>query len=271
MAGGWDDRLKGCAIGCGVLVLGTVLLAVGGTLSLIRPFRHALADRATLEQRFGAQDAYTPSPDGAVAADRVESFLAIRRALLPVCDEFEETAAALRRLEAMDERQDVSRSEALRQAWRVTGRMMGMGSRIGRLFEVRNRALVEAGMGLGEYTYIYVTGYHEQLVHSTADTILFEERPVNARIGAALRATLRRQLAGLEDAGGAVGSIEALRTEVERLERDPDRLPWQDGLPPPIEISFRPFQDELDATFCPPAAELELRRNTRRGLATEIE
>jgi len=271
MSGTWDERFKGCAFGCGVLLVGTVLLAVAGTLSVMRPFRHALGDREALEQRFGPQDGYTPPPDGALAPDRMHEFLTVRRALGPACAQFEETANALRKLEALDDQPNVSRVDAIRQAWRVTGRMMGMGSRIGRLFQVRNRALVDGGMGLGEYTHIYVIAYHDQLVHSGADTTLFEEQPVNSRIGASLRVMLQRQLSGLETAGESSGPFEALRAELQRLEQDPDRLPWQDGLPPPVERSVRPYRDELDATFCPPIAELELRQNTRRGLATEIE
>jgi hypothetical protein len=271
MSGTWDERFKGCTIGCVVLLVGTVLLAVAGTLSMIRPFRHAFEDRATLEQRFGPQDAHTPPPDGAVAPERLRAFLTVRRALWPVCEEFQNTATALRQLETLDDQQDVSRVDAIRQAWLVTRRMMGMGSRIGRLFEVRNRALVDAGMGLGEYSYIYVIAYHDQLVHSAADTILFEDRTVNPRIGASLRAMLQRQLSDLEAAGGPSGPVEVLVIELQRLEQDPDRLPWQDGLPAPIEESVRPYRDELDSTFCPPIAELELRQNTRRGLATEIE
>jgi hypothetical protein len=271
MSGIWDERFKGCAIGCGVLLVGTILLAIAGTLSMIRPFRHALEDRATLEQRFGPQDAYTPSPDGAVAPERLRAFLTVRRALWPVCEEFQNTATALRQLEALDDQQDVSRIDAIRQAWRVTGQMMGMGSRMGRLFEIRNQALVDAGMGLGEYSYIYVIAYHYQLVHSTADTILFEDRPVNPRIGAALRAMLHRQRSDLEAAGGPSRPVEVLGIELQRLEQDPDRLPWQDGLPASIEDSVRPYRDELASVFCPPITELELRQNTRRGLATEIE
>jgi hypothetical protein len=271
MSGTWEEGIKGGAIGCGVLFVGTVLLAVAGTISMIRPLRHALDDRTTLEQRFGPQDAYRPALDGAVAPDRLQAFLSVRRELAPLCREFEDTATAVRRLESLDDQEDVSRVDAIRQAWRVAGRTMGMGSRIGRLFEARNRALVDAGMGLGEYTYIYVMAYHQQLAHSAADTILFDEPAVNARVGAALRASLRHQLAELEAGGEPSGLIDGLKTEIERLDQDPGRLPWQDALPPAIGESFRAHRDTLDATFCPPVAELELRQNTLRGLATEIE
>ena len=47
MSGTWDERFKGCAFGCGALVVGTVLLAIAGTLSVMRPFRHALDDPGT--------------------------------------------------------------------------------------------------------------------------------------------------------------------------------------------------------------------------------
>ncbi len=36
--------------------------------------------------------------------------------------------------------------------------MMGLPFVFGEIERTRNRALVEAGMGLGEYTYIYVVG-----------------------------------------------------------------------------------------------------------------
>ncbi len=46
---------------------------------------------------------------------------------------------------------------------------------------------------------------------------------------------------------------------------DAYRVPWEDGLPPAIEESLRPFRDRLEAAYDPVTNPFELARMEQRG------
>ncbi len=80
---GW---LLGCGIGCGVLLLGAILLGVAGAFwmrGMLRGFDDAVEARARIEERFGTAGEFTPAADGSIPASRMEAFLAVREALGP--------------------------------------------------------------------------------------------------------------------------------------------------------------------------------------------
>jgi hypothetical protein len=84
---------------------------------------------------------------------------------------------------------------------------------------------------------------------------------------------LRRQLIAALEADVQGLDQDDLRdqlvTEIEKLEADSERLPWQDGLPPAVAASLAPFRDRLDAGFCRETAGLELNQNRQRGLSIQ--
>ena len=59
--------------------------------------------------------------------------------------------------------------ERLKSVFQVMGSGVGMAQDIGHLFEARNQALLDKGMGIGEYTYIYILAYYSWLGHSPDD------------------------------------------------------------------------------------------------------
>jgi hypothetical protein len=175
-------------------------------------------------------------------------------------------------LERFDGQEDVSRREILEEAWRVTRTALEVPALMGDFFVLRNEALLDAGMGLGEYTYIYAVAYVDRLVApGPAEGRFFDEEPVNDRVRAALRAMLVGQLAALraaEEGGFDIGLLEA---ENAALGADSRRLPWQDGLPAAVAASIQPYRTRLDDLFCAASAPLELMRNRDRGIAIESE
>lgn len=146
-----------------------------------------------------------------------------------------------------------------------------MGPLMGELFEGRNEMLLDAGMGLGEYDYLYVVAYHEQLTGDRTRTGILDGSPVNARIHATFEGMLARQLEAARAAVLDESWLTQLEAEVAAMAADAGRAPWRDGLPPRIVDSLAPYRETLDATFCPAATEVELLRNVRRGLAIESE
>jgi hypothetical protein len=260
--------LKGCLIGCGVLILLGIGLSVGGPLLMMRPFQRAIDTRQELDQRFGEQDAYTPAADGSIAAARIEVFLAVRSELAGVCAEMTASFTQMKSMERFDDQEEVSRSEVLREAVKTVRSAFGVPVAMAGLFETRNRALLEAEMGLGEYTYIYVMAFHQLLLEENEYDELMDDEAINSRVSAVLRELLRRQLVALRETPADPAGAAVLEAEIDALERDRDRIPWQDGLPAAIASSLEPYRTRLDESFCPATAAIDLRINERQGVVS---
>lgn len=260
---------KQAAAGCGCLVVAVVAIPLVMAAMIIVPMNRAVAARTELETLYGTQASYVPPASGAPAPERIEAFLVVRRALEPACGDFWHAEKQVARLEAFDDQDDVSKIEVTRQALSTSRTMMGVGSLIGHFYETRNQALVDAEMGLGEYTYIYVLTYHDEILHPEAELQIFGPETVNRRVRDALFSMLQHQLELLNQEGGPEGSAATLAAEVRALEDDPNRIPWQDGLPPEIAAAILPFREALDLAYCGSTPPLELMINEKRSLAIE--
>jgi hypothetical protein len=261
--------IKQTALGCGGLVVLAVALPVILAAVILVPMNRAVAARTELETAFGTQEAFIPPASGVPSPDRIDAFLEVRRALAPACADFWNAEQAVAKMEAFDGQDEVSKIAVLRQAMSTTKTMVGVGPLIGHFYETRNEALFEAGLGLGEYSYLYVLAYGGELANPSTELHLFGPEATNERVRAALQAILRNQLEHAREEGVSEGSLKALTAEIEALEGDPHRIPWQDGLPPAIEEALRPHRQELDTLFCAPTAPLELMINVKRALAIE--
>jgi hypothetical protein len=72
---------------------------------------------------------------------------------------------------------------------------------------------------------------------------------------------LRNQIADLDEApGGAADGVwrDALAAEIRAMQADPQRLPWQDGLPTVIENSLQPFRERLETSYSDACNALEM-------------
>lgn len=260
--------LKGCLIGCGVLILVGLGLIIGGPLLIMRPFQRAIDSRQELEQRFGTQGSYTPAADGSIPADRIEAFLAVRSELAEVCSEMTASFTQMKSMERFDDQDEVSRREVMREALKTVGSAIGIAPAMGRFFQTRNRALLEAEMGLGEYTYIYVMAFHRQLQEENELEEFLGDDPIDYRVNDALIEMLGLQLAARRETVSDPAVID-LEAEIDALQADSDRIPWQDGLPGPISSSLAPFQARLDESFCPAFTAIDLSINERHGITIE--
>lgn len=264
--------LKGCAFGCGGLVVLCVLMIVGMSVSMRSAFDDAHEDRKTLVDRFGEDDAFVPSVDGSVAASRVEAFLAVRQALAGAHAEIEAVDREMAELESIEDGEEPPLREALPMVFRLTRSMMGLPWIFGEIERTRNRALVENGMGLGEYSYIFVMAYHDQIVDPSEEAVLFSSSAAGARVRAELRGMVERQLLAAEaEVPPDESLVTALAAEIEALEADAARILWQDGLPEPIAASFVGYRDRLDAAYSTAAAEFELLNSSIEGGGLRIE
>ncbi len=262
--------LIGCGLGCGVIGLLLMLGLFGGSYVVMHPFRSAIEVRETLDEKYGQQDEFTPAVDGAVSPDRMEIFLKVREKVMELCAEFEQTDGQFKRLDELHD--DASKTEILGEFFSLTKTVLNMGPMMGEFFSARNGALLAAGMGRGEYTYIYVLAYRDRLrppVGGNSESQQLHSQP-NERVRRVLTQMLRNQLAALEVQISTAGDTtladirRVLLGELSKLENDPHRIPWQDNLPPAVAASLEPYRLQLDGLFCEHTVALEFTQNRRR-------
>jgi len=194
----------------------------------------------------------------------------VRRELAPTCVDFSRVEEQFLAMEEFDDQEEVSSTEVLKEAFKATKSAMSMGPLMGEFFKTRNHALLEAKMGMGEFTYIWVVSNHDRILNPHDESELFGPGPVNSRIRMGLLAMLVNQRDALrreqEISPEEMALVEA---EIDAMESDDRRILWQDGLPPAIAESIEPYRQQLDELYCPSTASLELMINVRHGPAIE--
>jgi hypothetical protein len=268
--------LLGCGLVFVLAVLSVVALTTIGVLGLrdaIGEFEVADATMEEVERLHGPMAAFRAEPHGAIPPERLEAFLAARDAFAESRARTDDSLALL-----SDER-DVHFAgfRQISAGARLLHQLAGF-------VQVRNQALLDADMGFGEYYYTYTVAYLVWLGYPPDDGPAFElvgdngyvlqtayaedsEPEVRDRREALTRHTLntrllpvlRAQLAAAEsDPSVQPGWPTALATEIARLEADPRRIPWEDGLPPAIADSLAPYRERLEASYSTMCSALEL-------------
>jgi hypothetical protein len=138
--------------------------------------------------------------------------------------------------------------------------------------EARNRSLLAEEMGLGEYIYIYLAAYGEQLANEPASSYAgMDEAYISPRARGDFVQILGNQLAALEAAGqegSPEGLVADLQGEIEALENDSHSSPWPNGPTGRTRESLAPYHDRLVELYCSGIVEIELQQKNR-GLEFE--
>jgi len=262
--------LIGCGIGCGVVIVIAALLITGGVLyvrNLVKGFEDSEALLETLTEKYGRITEFTPYPEGRIPAVRIERFLEAREATREQRDEIERSIALL------DEDQEID-MESGGNIFQKIKLGFGLIPQIAGYFKARNQALLDAGMGMGEYYYLYSIIYFAWLDKPLLDgpPISFgtrdeeiriedwddeEAREVQRdlsrrRIHRMLLPMLQNQYDRLAEGSPAQFSQdwrEALEAELEAMEEDRYRLPWEDGLPEVTTASLKPYRTRLESSY----------------------
>jgi hypothetical protein len=256
---------RGCGIGCVVILGLSVLLIGGGSLILMGPFRNAIETRQALVEQFGEDEDFTPTADGSIPAPRLEAFLQVREAVFATCGVLAEAHSHFEAMEQFDDQEEVDKGEVMKAAWQSVKAAMGMGPKMGHFFEVRNNALMTAGMGLGEYSYIYAVAYGSRTLALDQDATLLGGS-FTRRVHHLLRKILQNQLDLMDAEGERWLDTEErylLKEEIDRLIEVDDALPWSGGVPPALAASLAPYEERLVALFCPDTVGMELIRNKK--------
>jgi len=289
---GMPRWLVGCLVAGGVvlfLFVGTAGACFVMLRNSVKGFETASQSRQQLDQQFGEPGAFTPAPDGAVPEARMEIFLHVREATQPARLDIVRRFGDLPLSD--DEAKELENkpfTDKLISVLSIGKTALGLPGALGALFDARNQALLDGGMGFGEYTYIYDVAYYAYLGHDPGEgvgskrvrtTIEDDEgnrvvhedpgdRRLRQRIHGDLLSMLKNQLGslpgGLSEEKASVMRT-ALEAEIAEMEKDPTRAAWLDTLPGPIRASLEPFKDRLESTYSKMTNEFELGRNRKTG------
>lgn len=283
-SGSSDSKKKwliGCGIGCGAVLLIVIVLIMGGFFfirNIVEGFKSSEVLMDTLVEQYGQIEEYCPPPDGAFEPQRLEAFLAVREATAPVRQELENS------LRFLSGREEEGTDEGKRGGvFKRLSTGFGMISQISDFHKARIQALLDAGMGMGEYYYIYTVAYYSWLGKPVLDgqdfQIRSEDEGFNFRgwedeesdeirqdltlrwLHRIILPMLHNQQAELAKTGlsGAQRQWrEALATEIEAMESNRYRLVWKDGLPDMMRKSLEPFRQRFEASYSPLTNGLEV-------------
>ncbi|MFO7608622.1 MAG: hypothetical protein R6X35_05405 [Candidatus Krumholzibacteriia bacterium] len=267
--------LKGCGIGCGVVALLFLVLVGGGAWfarEMGREYKIVQETEDALVGAHGGLADWSPPAGLLPEPERVAVFADVRAG----------TGEWRRQLEA-----DIARFAAERDRGGIAGfwHTVRAGSDLGltyaRFWTARNRVLMDQGMGPAEYAWLYGQVYYAWLGHDPgagADNLKFEPGQggaVRVEFEAGRHDPVQDQRERMHDllapvvslaepgSGGGLGADE-LAAEAERLDLDPTRVPWQDGLPEALAAVFAPHREVLAAAWSEQANPLELMFDLQR-------
>jgi len=263
--------LAGCAVGCLLVVL-----ALGGLAWM--GYRWAqtaaevieAAERAEdqLEAEYGLVRDFTP-PAGRVAGDRIEAFLAVRELMAP------QRAALTESVEALAPAAGKSGAIGGLRAARAG---IGMAPRILEFARARNEALLEVGMGPGEYTWLYWLTYIAWLGHPVDESLLNDIMEARSEsdgsiqmhidgmdfehVEQLLRRDLEAMLRNLEVELAAhpeqAELKELVTSELAAIDADSSRVPWEEGLPEAFVVGLDPYRVRIEENYSPATNLFEL-------------
>lgn len=263
---------KGLAIGCGVLVVALFLIVGSAVFVLQRIGGDYREMRASQEELFAAHqdpETYTPAGGGLPTPERVALFVALRR---DMAEWRGSTDLQLAEFLLRKQQSEESGGLAFYRLARSTG---DLASHLARYWQARNEKLLDRGMGLGEYAYIYCLAYYAYLGYDPADgvqetdfqfdadqgpIIVSEDGPATEaerrdRAWAGVHDLIAPMLARAHEAASAdTASVdpvwqEALAAEVALLDRSPLRYPWRDGAPRPLADLLRGYRRDLEELY----------------------
>ena len=283
-------RTSSWRIGCAAIsVLGIALIGLGYTYvgDSLDGFGEAATSRETLEGEFGTAEEFTPWSNGEIPPRQMEAFLAVREATGPARDAI---AAQVSDRPLTPEKDldlaGMSIKERMELAREISQSALDSSSGRGDFFKARNQALLDVGMGMGEYVYIYTLAYHSWLkLHTGQGVAALElEEEVGPETGSSvddgvlvqrhpsLVAMLRNQLEALPEGEGDAGSQRFdLEEQIGTMEKHPGTAPWQDDLPDAILHSLQPYRQRLIETYDPLCAGFELSRSAKKGPLVWVE
>ena len=253
--------------GCLLIVIALVFITASGVYFSTAGIRDAKRLEQTLIDRYDWANNYTPSLDGAIPPQRVENFIRVRQAVQTQCLDYQAVLTSIANLDKIDSNQDTTAGEAASTGMEGFKSAFSAGPKMIKFSNTRNQALVNEEMGIGEYIYIYLTAYGQQLASEPDSPYsAMEEAYLSPRARKEFIQILNNQLAALEASAQQASHTELadrLRQEIEALETGSQSSPWPDGSIGAARESLAPYQQEIAELYCSGVVKIELLQKNR--------
>ena len=251
-----------------LLTVATVLFfIVSGVYFLLDSTRETKRLEQNLIDRFGWANDYTPAVDGSVPAERVEGFIRVREALQPACVDYQKAFDAIIALDKVDGSEELSSREKTSVSIKGIKSMFSTPGNFLAFMNTRNIRLMEEEMGIGEYLYLYLSAYGEQLANDSDSRYAnIEEASLSPRARNEFIEILENQLAALEasDVRASLMNVAAgLRREISALKDGTHVSPWPAGAMGLTRESFAPYREQITSLYCSGIVRVELQQKNR--------
>lgn len=247
------------------LVIATIVFFLGaGTWFFILPIQQSKRLESSLVDRFDWATRYNPPPDGIIQADRLERFVRVREAVQTNCGIFQNIMDSVIRLETLESDPDLSASQKTSEGLESLKSMFSAAPSFLEFMDARNNALLIEEMGLGEYIYIYLAAYGEQLAQESQGPYANQDEAyLSPRARKEYGQILGNQLAALQaqdknlDTTSLALATE-LQAEIAALADGSHASPWPYGPPTGTVKSLMPYQGRLSALYCEGIVRVEI-------------
>jgi hypothetical protein len=245
------------------LTIATIVFFLGvGIWFFMVPIQRSKQLEHDLIDRFGWAPKYTPPAEGAIQPDRLERFIRVREAVQANCRTFQNIMDNVIRLETLESDPNLSASQKTSEGIDSLKSMFSAAPTFLEFMDARNSALLTEEMGLGEYIYVYLAAYGEQLaLESQGRYADQEEAFLSPRARKEYVQILGNQLASLQAVDQHASSltlIADLQAEMTALEDGSHASPWPDGPPQITSESLAPYHDRISALYCEGIVRVEI-------------
>jgi hypothetical protein len=239
------------------LTIATIVFFLGaGAWFFMVPIQQSKKLEHDLIEQFGWAPKYTPPIDGTIQPDRLQRFIRVREAVQDNCRTFQNIMDNVIKLESLESDESLSVSQKTSESFDSLKSMFSAAPTFLEYMDARNTALLTEEMGLGEYIYIYLAAYGEQLAQESQGRYADQEEAyLSPRARKEFVQILGNQLAALQASdqhqdAATLALAADLQAEMAALEDGSRLSPWPYGPPASTSESLAPYSDQISALYC---------------------
>lgn len=247
------------------VTIATIVFFLGaGTWFLMQPIQQSKKLEHGLIDQFGSATRYIPPADGVIQPGRLEKFIRVRQAVQANCRFFQNIMDNVIKLETLESDPELPASQKVSEGFASLKSIFSAAPTFLEFMDTRNSALLAEEMGLGEYIYIYLAAYGEQLALEPQGRYADQEEAyLSRRARREYTQMLDNQLAALQSAqrdqdASAVALGADLQAEMAALEEGSHLSPWPAGPPAKTAESLAPYRDQLSVLYCEGIVQVEI-------------
>lgn len=247
------------------LTIATIIFFLGaGTWFFVLPIQQSKRLEHSLVERFDWATRYTPPANGVIQPDRLERFIRVREAVQANCRTFQTIMDNIIRIDTLDSDPNLSAGEKTSEVVDSLKSIFSAAPTFLQFMDARNSALLVEEMGLGEYIYIYLAAYAEQLAQEPQGRYAEQEEAyLSPRAQKEFVQILGNQLTALQATGQdqdahSLTLVADLQAEIAALEDGSHASPWPAGPPAGTSESLAPYRDRLSELYCEGIVRVEI-------------